>query len=127
MGIMLRLVTVGVGVLATGHAGRIRGLIGWHHATNVVTTTPATGIANSQAGQFPLAGLLLGGGIMPARNVSLTQELEDFIAAEVRSGRYENASEVVRAALRTLERNQREHEALLQSLLDAIPKSPAVT
>ncbi len=38
-------------------------------------------------------------------NVSLTPELERFIAAHVASGRYQTASEVVRAALRLLEQS----------------------
>ena len=36
------------------------------------------------------------------RNVSLTAELNAFIRAQVASGHYQNASEVVRAALRLL-------------------------
>ena len=36
------------------------------------------------------------------RNVSLTAELNAFIRAQVESGHYQNASEVVRAALRLL-------------------------
>jgi antitoxin ParD1/3/4 len=50
---------------------------------------------------------------MPAdqtRNVSLTAELNAFIRNQVASGQYQNASEVVRAALRLLvqqaERNE---------------------
>lgn len=46
---------------------------------------------------------------MPARsslNVSLTQELTAFIAAQVASGRYRSASEVVRASLRLLQRDE---------------------
>ena len=39
---------------------------------------------------------------MPTRNVNLTRELDRFVATKVKSGRYENASEVVRAGLRTL-------------------------
>jgi antitoxin ParD1/3/4 len=39
-------------------------------------------------------------------NVSLTPELERFIAARVASGRYQTASEVVRAALRLLEQSE---------------------
>jgi antitoxin ParD1/3/4 len=38
-------------------------------------------------------------------NVSLTPELERFISACVVSGRYQPASEVVRAALRVLEQS----------------------
>ena len=45
---------------------------------------------------------------MPTRNVNLTEELDRFVLKKVKSGRYENASEVVRAALRTLERDERE-------------------
>ena len=43
---------------------------------------------------------------MPTRNVNLTKELDRYVATKVRSGRYENASEVVRAGLRTLERDK---------------------
>jgi antitoxin ParD1/3/4 len=41
------------------------------------------------------------------RNVSLTAELNAFIRAQVAPGQYQNASEVVRAGLRLL---QREHD-----------------
>lgn len=57
---------------------------------------------------------------MPTRNVNLTEELDRFVAAKVKSGRYENASEVVRAALRTLERDEQEYEARLTRLRQAI-------
>jgi antitoxin ParD1/3/4 len=40
--------------------------------------------------------------VRKTRNVSLTPELEAFIDNRVASGRYGNASEVVRAALRLL-------------------------
>ena len=43
---------------------------------------------------------------MPTRNVNLTVELDRFVAKKVKTGRYENASEVVRAGLRTLERER---------------------
>ena len=48
---------------------------------------------------------------MPTRNVNLTEELDRFVFSRIESGRYESASEVVRAALRTLEREELEHEA----------------
>jgi antitoxin ParD1/3/4 len=40
-------------------------------------------------------------------NVSLTPELEKFVAVKVGSGRYTSASEVVREALRLLEEHDR--------------------
>ena len=43
---------------------------------------------------------------MPTRNVNLTDALDRFVADRVASGKYENASEVVRAALRELERHE---------------------
>lgn len=44
-------------------------------------------------------------------NVSLTPELEGFVAAKVESGRYTSASEVVREALRLLEEHDRSRTA----------------
>jgi antitoxin ParD1/3/4 len=57
---------------------------------------------------------------MPTRNVNLTDELDRFVLAEVATGRYENASEVVRAALRILEREEQRYEAKLAALRAAI-------
>jgi len=57
---------------------------------------------------------------MPTRNVSLTDELDGFLQTRVDSGRYKDASEVVRAALRTLEREERAFEAKLEALQRAI-------
>ena len=37
-------------------------------------------------------------------NVSVTEHLHDFVATQIASGRFSTASEVVRAALRSLER-----------------------
>jgi antitoxin ParD1/3/4 len=62
---------------------------------------------------------------MPTRNVNLTDELDRFVLAKVESGRYENASEVIRAALRTLERDEREYEAKLAALRAAIDEGDA--
>ncbi len=62
---------------------------------------------------------------MPTRNVNLTQELDSFVLARVESGRFENASEVVRAALRTLEREERLYEAKLEALRAAIDEGDA--
>jgi len=53
---------------------------------------------------------------MPTRKVNLTDELDSFVLEKIESGRYDNASEVVRAALRTLEREERQFEAKLAAL-----------
>jgi antitoxin ParD1/3/4 len=62
---------------------------------------------------------------MPTRNVNLTHELDRFVAKKVSSGRYENASEVVRAGLRTLEREEQQFEAKLATLRAAIDEGDA--
>ena len=62
---------------------------------------------------------------MPTRNVNLTDELDRFVATKVKSGRYENASEVVRAGLRTLEREEQQYEAKLAALRTAINEGDA--
>jgi antitoxin ParD1/3/4 len=62
---------------------------------------------------------------MPTRNVNLTEELDRYVLAKVESGRYENASEVVRAALRTLEREEQQYEARLAGLRAAIDEGDA--
>jgi antitoxin ParD1/3/4 len=62
---------------------------------------------------------------MPTRNVNLTDELDRFVLAKIESGRYENASEVVRAALRTLEREEQQFEARLAALQAEIDKGDA--
>ena len=62
---------------------------------------------------------------MPTRNVNLTDELDRFVLENVESGRYENASEVVRAALRTLEREEQHYQAKLAALRSAIDEGDA--
>ena len=57
---------------------------------------------------------------MPTRNVSLTKELDDFIAQKVEAGLYANASEVMRSALRLLEKEEREYEEKMAALRAAI-------
>ena len=46
-------------------------------------------------------------------NVALTKHYENLIADLVSSGRYNNASEVVRAGLRALEKNEKEDSILV--------------
>ncbi len=62
---------------------------------------------------------------MPTRNVNLTDELDRFVAEKILGGRYENASEVVRAALRSLEREEREYAMRLEALRKAIDEGDA--
>jgi antitoxin ParD1/3/4 len=52
-------------------------------------------------------------------NVYLTAELEGFARACVASGRYNNVSEVVRAALRLLQEDEEKRAAFLRSLEEA--------
>lgn len=49
-------------------------------------------------------------------NVSITPELDSFLQSRVKSGRYQTTSEVVREALRLLERHEREREETLNQL-----------
>ncbi len=53
---------------------------------------------------------------------STPPELDSFIATKVEAGLYANASEVMRAALRVLERDEREHEEKMATLRAAIEK-----
>ena len=53
---------------------------------------------------------------MPTRNVNLTEHFDDFIKTGITSGRFSNASEVVRAGLRLLEQREREDKAKLKWL-----------
>ena len=53
---------------------------------------------------------------MPTRNINLTDQQDSFVATELQSGRYKNASEVVRAGLRLLEQREREDALKLEAL-----------
>jgi antitoxin ParD1/3/4 len=53
---------------------------------------------------------------MPTRNVVLTERQEALIEALVQSGRYQNASEVLREGLRLIERREAEETAKLEAL-----------
>jgi antitoxin ParD1/3/4 len=62
---------------------------------------------------------------VPTRNVNLTPELDRFVASRVETGLYANASEVMRAALRLLEEEEREQEEKMRALRAAIKKGMA--
>ena len=52
------------------------------------------------------------------RSFALGERLEEFIDAQVTGGRYNNASEVVRDALRLLEDQDRQRQLELRRLLE---------
>ncbi len=56
---------------------------------------------------------------MPTRNVALTDHQAHFVEQPVASGRYRNASEVLREGLRLVERREAEDEMRLSALRDA--------
>ena len=49
-------------------------------------------------------------------SISLGDHFEDFIKNEVKSGRYGSVSEVIRSALRLLEREEKKENALIKAL-----------
>jgi antitoxin ParD1/3/4 len=57
--------------------------------------------------------------IMPTRNINLTARLDHFVERQVASGRYGNASEIVREALRLLEEQEQQRDAKLKALRQA--------
>lgn len=56
---------------------------------------------------------------MPTRNVNLTEHFDRFIEAGITSGRFSNASEVVREGLRLLEQREHEDQAKIEWLRGA--------
>ncbi|CAB3628699.1 type II toxin-antitoxin system ParD family antitoxin [Achromobacter pestifer] len=53
---------------------------------------------------------------MPTRNVVLSEHQHDFVETLVQSGRYQNASEVLREGLRLIEQRERLDAAKLDAL-----------
>ena len=53
---------------------------------------------------------------MPTRNVVLTKRQEELIESLVESGRYQNASEVLREGLRLVEQREAEDASKLKAL-----------
>jgi antitoxin ParD1/3/4 len=58
--------------------------------------------------------------IMPTRNVVLTDPQARFVEQLVESGRYQNASEVLREGLRLVQQRERTYTARLEALRDAV-------
>ena len=56
---------------------------------------------------------------MPTRNVVLTEHQASFVEQLVSSGRYQNASEVLREGLRMIERREAEESTRLAALREA--------
>lgn len=56
---------------------------------------------------------------MPTRNVVLTDHQTEFVDRLVSTGRYQNASEVLRDGLRLVEREESETQARLDALREA--------
>ena len=59
---------------------------------------------------------------MATRNVVLSQHQHELVELWVKSGRYQNASEVLRDGLRLLERQEMEDAAKVAALRDAAEK-----
>jgi antitoxin ParD1/3/4 len=62
---------------------------------------------------------------MPTRNVVLTEQQADLVETLVGSGRYQNASEVLRDGLRLLQRREAEEQAKLKALRGALDEAEA--
>ena len=60
---------------------------------------------------------------MPTRNVNLTEHFDRFIDTRITSGRFSNASEVVREGLRLLEQREQEDKAKLEWLRGAVKEA----
>ena len=62
---------------------------------------------------------------MPTRNVVLTDSQTDLIERLIADGRYQNASEALRAGLRLLEREEAEMTALRNRLAAGLEEARA--
>ena len=56
---------------------------------------------------------------MPTRNVNLTEHFDRFVDVGITTGRFSNASEVVREGLRLLEQREKEDQARIEWLRSA--------
>jgi antitoxin ParD1/3/4 len=62
---------------------------------------------------------------MPTRNIVLTERQSELVERLVASGRYQNASEVLREGLRLIESRDAEEKIRLKALRDAASKGTA--
>jgi antitoxin ParD1/3/4 len=54
------------------------------------------------------------------QNISLTDDVYRFVIDKVESGRYQNASDVIPAALQTLAREEQQHDSTMAALQTAM-------
>jgi antitoxin ParD1/3/4 len=77
------------------------------------------GSAATAAGCWHNLPTLEQGDDMPTRNVVLSEHQQELVETLVQSGRYQNASEVLREGLRLIEERERVGEAKLKALKQA--------
>lgn len=86
-----------------------------------IKTPPLNTCEKAIASQFPVLpifGIFEHTLIMMGKNtsISLGDHFEEFIKNEVKSGRYSSVSEVIRSALRLLEREEKKERELIKAL-----------
>jgi antitoxin ParD1/3/4 len=62
---------------------------------------------------------------MPKTSISISEHFDSFIAAQIAEGRYDTASEVIRASLRLLEERETEYKIKLETLRTALIEGEA--
>jgi antitoxin ParD1/3/4 len=62
---------------------------------------------------------------MPKTSITISEHFEGFIASQIESGRYETASEVIRAGLRMLEDYESGYQRHLEALREHIDEGIA--
>ena len=105
---------------------------GIHVVLRSRTLGPATGVERSGFVILAQTATMCPGGVIHQSmahrttvNVSLTPELDAFLQSRVKSGRYQTTSEVVREAIRLLERQEKEREEGLEQLKAKLQRGAA--